>query len=112
MKIKMLSGEKWWGGTVRHAKAMPFDEKTTITINLQKDIWTQTASLFLSNFGRIIWCEEPFSITFNGGTIECFDAENIIVEVGGKTLREGYLTAMKKYFPFEKNVSIPRDFVK
>ncbi len=110
MNLKVLENEHWWGGTIRYAKYMPFDANTNITVDLTKEIWTQTAPLYLSDKGRIIWSEEPFCIRFESGTITLSGDVEILVEQAGETLKSAYTYAMKEHFPFEKHINLPREF--
>lgn len=93
---------------------MPYTKDTVFEINLLTDMRTQTAPFFLSDKGRYIWSEEPFKISFNKGEISVmslYDAE-IALENAGSTLRDAYIHAKERYFPFEKDIHIPREFLK
>ena len=66
---------------------------------------------YVSNLGRIIWCEEPFAVDIKDG-IFTFEANSEIkVLNGGATLREGFLFARKHLFPTDNRV-LNRDFFK
>ena len=110
LHLSMLPGEYWWGGTIVGSDKMPFDRNTVFSIDLLWEKRTQTAPFFLSSKGRYLWSEEPFRISFDKGEITVESEYEVMLETGGSTLREAYLTAMRKYFPFEKNIHTPREF--
>ena len=112
METKILEGEYWWGGCVVGSEKMPFHSETVFKIDLERERRTQSAPLFLSSKGRFIWCEEPFAIEFNRGTItaSCEYDSPIILNEEGKNLRDAYINAMNAYFPFEKDIHTPREF--
>ncbi|MDR6562269.1 MULTISPECIES: glycoside hydrolase family 31 protein [unclassified Arcicella] len=108
-EIKSLENEKWYGAYTAKAfcntplKDLTFqpyqdDEKLK---DLRKDNrGNQAAPLLISNLGRYVWSNEPFAFELkNGSLIIHSDIEKIEAFVAGKTLREAYLGAMKKYFP-------------
>lgn len=103
-KLKMLSGECWWGGKVPSGCDMPFDESSNVVFDIdargrEND---QSASLFLSSCGRYIWNENPFIIKFENGeiTLECIYGTEFEIGEDYKNLKGAYLAASKKYFPF------------
>ena len=112
METKILEGEYWWGGCVVGSEKMPFHSETVFKIDLERQRRTQSAPLFVSSKGRFIWCEEPFAIEFNMGTItaSCEYDSPIILNEDGKNLRDAYINAMNAYFPFEKDIHTPREF--
>lgn len=109
MKITILQDEYWWGGFVHEGIHMPFKSSTTYSVDLRKkNSPNQSMPLFLSSKGRYIWCETPFKIDFNKGIIET-DIE-VEFEEGFVDLRGAYLAAMKKHFPFQKQIPDERFF--
>lgn len=110
MKFQILPGEHWWGGCIRSAEKMPFDDTTVYSIDLLRGKLTQTAPLFLSDAGRYLWSEEPYVIRFDRGEVTAEGEAEIVLEKGGDTLREAYFTAMRKYFPFEPGIRTARRF--
>lgn len=103
-KLKVLSGECWWGGRVPDGCNMPFDEKSCIKIDIRGRAAEndQSASMFLSSCGRYIWNDNPFAIEFNNGEITLSDEGDSPFEIkeGYENLRGAYLAAMKAHFPF------------
>lgn len=111
LKVKMLSDEHWWGGTVLRSEEMPFDENTETVIDLVKKRGTlQSAPLFLSDKGRYIWSEKGFEIKFSHGEITCEGEAEIVFNEDGSTLRDAYLNARKDRFAFAEDVRTPREF--
>ncbi len=97
LTVNMLDGEKWWGGTSTDGIKMPFDN-TTSAVRVLTKCGNQVMPLYLSNYGRVIWSEEPFEISFNGGEISVKGEREILLTKHGNSLREGYLGAMNAYF--------------
>ena len=112
MEIQILKDEYWWGGSVVDADKMPYNYQTVCRIDLINDWITQSAPLYLSSKGRYIWSEEPFVIEFNKGKITITSDFEVKLYEAGNTLKEAYLTAMKRHFPFEENIHTPREFYK
>ena len=70
VKIRLLEGERWWGGTVGGGWRMPLDAKSDYTKDLRVDSdGNQTAPLLLSTKGRWVWCEDAFRYTFKDGVL-------------------------------------------
>ena len=99
--FSILPNEYWWGGRIVGSEKMPFHAETEFSIDLNHEKRTQTVPFFLSSKGRYIWSEEPFIITFSKGEITLESQYEIIVDKPGDTLREAYLAAMRRHFPFE-----------
>ena len=98
--VKMEDGELWWGGANFYSRQMPFSAATDLRIDLRKDNYhNQGSALLMSNRGRVIWGGSRATIALKGGIIT-FDADGAVaVEKGGRTLREAYVHAMRKWFP-------------
>ncbi len=97
LRVVMLEGEKWWGGTSTDGLVCPFDEDSRVSYDLIKRS-NQVMPLYLSNFGRVIWSEEPFEISFESGKIEIKGEAEILLEKYGDSLDEGYRGAMNAHF--------------
>lgn len=111
IKISMLNGEHWWGGTIALSEHMPFDKDTKITVRLaEKRSTIQSAPLFVSDKGRYIWSDKGFTATFEKGEITCDGESEIFLNADGNTLREAFVNARKAHFPFKEKVSTPREF--
>ncbi len=109
-EVEMLDGECFWGGTAVDGCQNPFDcnSRYSRDFNLAWECKIQTMPLYMSNKGRYIWSEKPFKISFCEGIIK-IEGEDVIIEQVGSTLKEAYMTAMKKYFPFD-GVRLPERF--
>ena len=106
----MLENEYWWGGNVHFADKMPFDSSTVCSIDLLYNRYTQTVPFFLSSKGRYIWSDDSFKISFDKGKITACGRSPIELEIGGKTLRDAYIAARDKHFPFEKDMKVASEF--
>ncbi len=102
--FEMLDNEYWWGGTIDDGTRMPF---SNATCGYERDFRcsapNQTMPLYISNKGRYIWSEKPFSVKINAGKFE-FDGEDIRLIAAGTCLREAYLAASHAHFPFSGEV--------
>ncbi len=97
LNVVMLDGENWWGGTSIDGLACPFD-KDSQAVRVLVEASNQIMPFYVSNFGRVIWSEEPFTITFEKGKIEVEGDAEILLTKYGNTLSEGYRGAMNAYF--------------
>lgn len=100
-KYEILPGEYWWGGTVDDAYLMPFSAESRYSADLTHNMsYNQVAPLFLSSFGRYIWADNGYKITFADGciTVECDDPVDYCDGAGARSLRGAFLAA-KKHFP-------------
>ena len=98
--INFDPGEYWWGGVVAFGSKMPYLQTIgTFDLALQNEN-NQVTPLFLSNTGRYIWSDFPFRFEVKERTL-IIDSpyEEVVVQQGGKTLRDAYSTASNKYFP-------------
>ncbi|MCM0647318.1 glycoside hydrolase family 31 protein [Clostridium swellfunianum] len=100
MEIDILEQEYWWGGTVQDGVSMPYT-KTNFKRDLSKEqLYNQSVPILLSNKGRYVWCEEPFSFSFiDNKLIITSNSSDIIVSSGHENLRGAFLDASGKYFP-------------
>lgn len=98
-EIKVLPGEKWWGGAVWDGHEMPFEAEYSIDL-YGNNKGNQAQPILMSNKGRIVWSEAPISYTVNGDmlTVSSFGSP-IQVASGGATLKEAFSYASKTYFP-------------
>lgn len=103
--IKILDGEYWYGGNCCRTDSNFFlDAKTEYTFDVLADANNQTASLLLSSFGRYIKTCSAFTVTVSRGVIEIDSPTAIEVSDEGTSLKEAYLTACGRYFPFSGKV--------
>lgn len=107
--IKISEGEYWYGGYTAKAYCnTPFDQllfhpypEECGPNDLGKDNkGNQAAPLLISNKGRYVWSDEPFSFEFKSGKlIVSSEFEEVTVKESGGCLRDAYVTAMKIHFP-------------
>ncbi len=97
--ITPLPNEKWWGGSTGSSKYQPY-------LNTKKPIdltsfGGQAAPFLVSSAGRYVWSERPFTFAFTNGVLYVVSkAEKIEPIVAGTTLKDAYLAASRKHFPF------------
>ena len=102
LSVKMLDGENWWGGANYFGSQMPFTQKTALAIDLTKSGFAnQYASMLISDKGRVVWCDDQTVLTITNGTIRMVSksAAPVVLEKGGKNLKEAFLYAANKWFP-------------
>ena len=80
LTVKMLPGEKWWGGLDNpHAWQLnengghytfPMDESTKAAMDFNTESYgNNCVPFFVSTAGRYIWSDEPLKVVFKDGTI-------------------------------------------
>jgi len=102
LSLKMLPGEKWWGGIscFDRVPMTPYGENTTATLDLLAENYSnQAVPFFVSSKGRYIWSDDPFTIKFSKGEMKLKGDSKIELVEAGTTLREAYLAASAKHFP-------------
>ncbi len=98
--FEMLEGECFWGGSAISGCDNPFNKDSDFSADYTTLAKIQTMPMFLSNKGRVIWSDNPFSVKIKNGVIT-ITGKDVTIEVAGSTLKDAYLTAMKKHFPFD-----------
>ena len=101
ISVVMHNGEKWWGGANVHGSKMPFDENTSLVIDLYKGGGAnQYASLLLSDRGRAIWCDSQTTIAFDKGkiTVKSASAKVEMIDATGN-LHDAFRKASAAWFP-------------
>lgn len=98
-EITALAGEKWWGACTALGPLMPL-EKETHTYSLQRDnLSNQAAPFLVSNYGRYIWSEAPFTFRFDGTKFRIDSPAGEIRAVkAGKNLREAFILGKNAHF--------------
>ena len=98
--VRMEPGENWWGAANYFGTNMPFTAQTDLKIDLRRDNYSnQTASLLMSDRGRVIWSDAQSTITIKDGAITMDADAEVVVEKGGESLPDAYRHAMRKWFP-------------
>lgn len=100
--FEIEENEYWWGGATPLGDKMPFSVETEIKIDLAgMDARNQSMPLLLLNKGRYIWSDEPICFEFKDGKIYVEGSAEVRIYKVGDNLRDAYLTAMKRHFPFD-----------
>ena len=98
--FKMLPGECFFGGSTLYGTQNPFDASSEAEYDFREwHCFNQTMPMFLSTKGRYIYSENPFKVTFKNGEILII-GEDVVMYEAGSSLRDAYLDAMHKHFPF------------
>lgn len=98
-RIKILTGEVWYGAAVNEGEKMPFKDGYTINLN-GNTMGNQAAPLILSTKGRYIWSNSPFAFMLSKNEIVITEFhDSIFVESAGANLKEAYLKASERFFP-------------
>ena len=97
--IRILPGERWYGGAVDDGYKMPFQNGYSLQLygNCRGN---QAAPLLLSSKGRYVWSDEPFSFNIeNDHLIISDNAGKLQFDSAGSALADAYASAMQKHFP-------------
>lgn len=99
--IKSLPDEYWWGGAGNFGYKMPFNGQSAFSYRLDGDAsGNQSMPLLISNRGRWVWSEGPFTYTFGNGTLQILQATaEIQCGQAGSTLTSAYQYVSTKFFP-------------
>ena len=101
MKIAFMENEFWYGTCVKFGLQMPIGPETELELDFrQNPTPNQAMPLLVSTKGRYLWSETGFRLKAAKGILEVEDTCEL-GETGGH-LREAYLVAMQKHFPFQK----------
>ena len=105
--ISPLPGEKWYGASVNYGANDRYGDMrqpfvTTRTIDQNRDgHGGSTSPFFVSSAGRYVWSDRPFVYAFTNGTLYVTSTLGKVEPVvAGTTLKEAYLAASAKHFPF------------
>ena len=112
VKVYPLDGESWWGISNTDGYLQPFTDYETVDLENHSRLG-HTSPFMVSSKGRYIWCDSPFTISCNDGvfTLVSNDAPIQVVEAG-RNLKESYLAACQKHFPFDGTYPAEELFVK
>lgn len=116
LRTKFKDNEYFWGGDAPSGVHMPLYKGKDFSCDFRYTATTQSMPMFLSSCGRYIWSERGIKVWLEDDEI-CFESDSeLILNEGGSTLRDAYLSAMNEHFPFEatrlNGVTMPRDFFK
>lgn len=105
-KIKLLSGEYWWGGHANQGTIMPYDSDSDYSTDLGvPDLddsglglpSNQVSPILISSRGRFIYSEKAFSFSFKKGILS-ISGEQVYLGATGGGLRSAYLALVGKAF--------------
>ena len=100
--IAPLDGERWFGGIVNDGVTMPYADTDKPRDLARDNMGGATAPFLVSTAGRYVWSDRPFSYAFTNGTLYVDSpVEKVVPVVAGGTLKEAYLAACAKHFPFD-----------
>jgi alpha-glucosidase (family GH31 glycosyl hydrolase) len=104
---EFLPGEYWWGGLSVDGPIMPYSLSTVHKRNLWgENAGNQAQPLLISNKGRYVWSEEPFTYEFKNGSLNVSSKTGLIISgTAGSTLKDALLHTSVNYFP--SNGKIP-----
>jgi alpha-glucosidase len=99
-EIIIEKDEYWWGAAVGLGSTMPFKGNIALfDLSLQNKN-NQVVPLLLSNRGRYLWSDSPFTFEVKNNQIIVKSAvEEPTIRKAGNTLKESYLAASKAHFP-------------
>lgn len=108
LRLALLPDEWWWGGAVADGQQMPFgaaphrrDLATSAGFLVPGDDTSgcnQSAPLLVSNRGRFVWSENPFTFTFGAGVLTVAGSE-VLNGQAAETLADAFRAASATYFP-------------
>ena len=105
LSFEFLENELWWGGNTSSFEKMPISANDEYHLDFYTNAPNQSAPLFLSNKGRIIFSKNVFTIDFKNGKITVEGKEQVDLIEAGENLKDAYNYASTKLYTFEK-----RDF--
>ena len=98
--IRPLEGERWWGGVMNDGNLQPYESLEEFDLG-KESRQGATMPFLVSNMGRYVWSDKPFKFSFSDGVLTIrSEYEKITPVQAGKTLKEAYLKASTKHFPF------------
>ena len=98
--IKSQPGERWWGGATALGSKMPFAKELSPFNLYNRNDNNQVSPLLISNKGRYLWSNQPFTFSVSQGNLHLDSpVAEIELKTGGSSLREAYLSAMREHFP-------------
>lgn len=99
--IEMEPGELWYGGVVDQGEQMPFTERSEYHYDLARNLsYNQCNPLLVSTHGRYLWGEDYFDLTVREGRLILRSEHGVFESERFPTLREAYLAAARRHFPF------------
>lgn len=106
--IRPLDGEYWWGAVLNKGANQPFTDfggssspQTPFDL-CSKGAGGATMPLLVSNKGRYVWSDRPFSFEVADGVLIIYsNTEKVEPVQAGETLKDAYMAACHDHFPFD-----------
>lgn len=97
--INSIPDEYWWGAVVGYGERMPYVQPIEEFNIGSKNSNNQVVPFLLSNKGRYVWSDYPFTFSVSEGNVTIkSNFEKIIVGQSGTTLRDAYVENCQKHF--------------
>lgn len=99
--LRMLPDERWWAGVISESHLMPFTAGSSYQFDFEANTaGNQGQPLLISDKGRFLWCDQPFSFRIANGEIHA-DSKfaPILSGAHGGTLRDVYHHVSERFFP-------------
>lgn len=110
--VKFLKNEYWYGGNVALGFLMPISPfKPYYCNDLRNVLYNQSAPFYVSTKGRFVWSEGGLKTVVVGNKIIFKSKEKIEMFSHSNNLKDAYLDASKKYFPFDGELPPKEKFV-
>ncbi|KUP22531.1 glycoside hydrolase family 31 protein [Paenibacillus sp. DMB5] len=109
LRVSLLEKEYWWGGRVADGTLMPY-APTEFQMDLSEDLGgNQACPLLLSNRGRYVWSEQPFSFRIDHSELVVEGQYDGELNFGqqGSTLREVYQYVSLTFFSSTGDLPAP-----
>ena len=98
--IDILPGETWWGAATDLGTRSPLNLHRVAADLRTQNFNNQAAPLLVSNKGRGVWADGPFSLKAEKNRLTVKVHRGSFSLTGkGKNLRDAYLAEMQKHFP-------------
>lgn len=110
LTLEILDNEYWWGGSSALGENLPLGKDSVFHMD-QSYTENQTMPLWLSTAGRYLYGEAAMDITVESGKLTAESHGNIQLFDQAASLREAYMSAMKRHFPF-RGKPLNMDFFK
>ncbi|SEL31526.1 alpha-glucosidase [Chitinophaga rupis] len=96
--IKLLKGERWYGGTVDEGNLAPYEPGYKFDLSGNNN-GNQSAPLLVSTAGRYIWSNQPFKFMLSENELLISDnSDSVNIYNAGKTLSDAFTSASNKHF--------------
>jgi alpha-glucosidase (family GH31 glycosyl hydrolase) len=118
LHLDLQSDEHWWGGAVPDGQSMPFGDRphrrdlatNAGLVDHPDDGANQSAPLLVSNTGRYVWSELPFSFAFDGvGGLDVVGT-GVVVGQAGDSLASAHRAVSRRYFPASGSIPAEQMF--